>query len=625
MLKPGTRMGKNGKYVVRRKLGQGGMAEVYLCSSRGEVGFEKNVAIKRIRPEWAEDVEFVGMFIKEAHLAANLDHHNVVHIHDFDQHDGAQFYVMEYVHGRSLSEVIGRSRELIVPIPHLLVAQIGDAVALGLDAAHRAQGKRAEPLKIVHRDVSPQNVLLSFNGVVKLTDFGVAKSRFTNTTSGPPKGKANYMSPEQARGQVVDARTDLFALGIVLWEMLFRTRLFDGDSDEAVKRAVESSSIPVPARINPDIPEELSALVMKSLERDPGLRFQTAAEMHRALKGFIARHAATEEVELTGYLQQLFGEVIAEEAERDRSLIESSSPGPDPETSPSQPVTRSMKNGDADTDPASPDEDMHAETQALDGAPPSQTSAGSMEGALQQLVQGHLQPEPASRARASGPRPAPVTAVGVEAPAAPSPPGKTTGARRATLAAVVLGLILAAAGVISANGRDGHQPMVAVPDASIDDGLPASAQEVDASGPAPSPDGPDAPPTEVGSRVEAGGAVEADGAGASAGVEATGAAASGASPKKHKGKVSTSEKPPPPQGPIQIWAEPGTEIEDNGRRIARVGDTGLVDDQGRPLDHVAIPPGNHHIVLRKDGRVVDQFKLQRRNTESLKINIRRPR
>src|SRR5262249_14030980 len=156
-------------------------------------------------------------------------------------------------------------------------------------------------------------------------------SRFTNTVAGPPKGKANYMSPEQSRGHQVDARTDLFALGIVLWEMLFGARLFDGDSDEAVKRAVESSHIPVPSRINPDIPEELSALVMKALERDLERRFQTAEELHRALKGFITRHAATvEEVELTGYLQQLFGEVIAQEAERDRSPIDDSPPGPEP-------------------------------------------------------------------------------------------------------------------------------------------------------------------------------------------------------------------------------------------------------------------------------------------------------
>ncbi len=208
-----------GKYVVRRKLAEGGMAEIYLCTSVGPEGFEKEVVIKRVRQGLANDPAFVKMFVSEARLASRLNHPNVVHIYDFAKHEDTYFLAMEYVRGASLYDLRKRCKELMEPISPLLAAQIALEVCRGLGYAHRlSDGGRS--LGVVHRDVTPHNVLLSFEGAVKLTDFGIARAGARLTSAGTLKGKFAYMSPEQARGQDVDARTDLFALGIVLWEML---------------------------------------------------------------------------------------------------------------------------------------------------------------------------------------------------------------------------------------------------------------------------------------------------------------------------------------------------------------------------------------------------------------------
>ena len=217
-----------GKYVVRRKLAEGGMAEIYLAAALGPEGFEKDVVIKRVRPGLAGDPEFVKMFIAEARVASRLNHANLVHIFDFDKHQDTYYLAMEYVRGHSLFELRRRCQERGVAIPPILVAQIGTEVARGLAYAHRLT-ENGQSLGLVHRDVTPHNVLLSFDGAVKLTDFGIAKAGGRATTSGMLKGKFAYMSPEQARGDAVDARTDVFALGVTLWELLTGARLFEGD------------------------------------------------------------------------------------------------------------------------------------------------------------------------------------------------------------------------------------------------------------------------------------------------------------------------------------------------------------------------------------------------------------
>src|SRR6185295_9952068 len=311
MLAEGTPIGK---YVVRRKIAEGGMAEIYLASSRGPEGFEKDVAIKRIRPFLAGDEQFVQMFIAEARVASRLNHANLVQVFEFDKHQDTFYLAMELVRGHSLWDVRRRAKEMVDPMSPTLVAHVGAEVARGLGYAHRLADK-GKPLNLVHRDVTPHNVLLSFDGAVKLADFGVAKHSASSTAAGVLKGKFAYMSPEQSRGEPLDARTDLFALGIVLWEMLTGGRLFDGDSDVAVLRAVQSSAIAPPSRLNPDVPEALSAVVMKALERDPAQRYQDGQEMERALAGFVLSHAkSVDDTDLGAYLRKLYAEELAQEA-----------------------------------------------------------------------------------------------------------------------------------------------------------------------------------------------------------------------------------------------------------------------------------------------------------------------
>src|SRR6266851_1234245 len=262
------------------------MAEIYLCSVRGPEGFEKKVVVKRIRSLLAKDPDFVQMFIAEARLASLLNHPNIVQIFDFNKDEESYYLAMEYVRGQSLWSVHKRARELMFPIPTTLVAQIGAEVARGLHYAHRLSVK-GEWLALVHRDVTPHNVLLSFEGAVKLTDFGIAKAGNLLTAPGKLKGKFAYMSPEQAQGLTLDARTDVFALGIILWELLTGGRLFDGDGDVAVLRAVKESNIAPPARLNSLVPESLSRTVMKALERDVSARFRTAQEFERSLAEYV--------------------------------------------------------------------------------------------------------------------------------------------------------------------------------------------------------------------------------------------------------------------------------------------------------------------------------------------------
>jgi serine/threonine-protein kinase len=296
-----------GKYVVGRRLAEGGMAEIYLCSVRGPEGFEKKIAVKRIRSLLAGDPDFVQMFIAEARLASLLNHPNIVQIFDFNKDEESYYLAMEYVRGQSLWSVHKRARELMIPVPTTLVAHIGAEVARGLHYAHRLSVK-GQWLALVHRDVTPHNVLLSYDGVVKLTDFGIAKAAGGMTAPGKLKGKFAYMSPEQARGEAVDARSDIFALGIVLWELLTGGRLFDGDGDLAILRSVQHSIIPPPARLNPEVPPGLDAAVMRALERDPAQRYQSAQELERALAEHIFTQArGVEDTDLSAFLKRIFG------------------------------------------------------------------------------------------------------------------------------------------------------------------------------------------------------------------------------------------------------------------------------------------------------------------------------
>ena len=305
MLAPGTEVGR---YVIKRKLAEGGMAEIFLASAVGPEGFSKDVVIKVVRSFLARDSQFVQMFIAEARLVSRLNHANVVQIFDFGKHGESFYLAMEYVRGASLWDLRKRCREQGVPFPPTLAAEIGAQVARGLQYAH-ALSENGQRIGVVHRDVTPHNVLLSFDGAVKLTDFGIAKATTQQTAPGMLKGKFAYMAPEQARGEMVDARTDLFALGIVVWELLTGGRLFQGDSDLALLRSVQESLIAPPSRLNPDVPVELSDVVMKALARPPEERFQTAFEMEKALANYVLRTAKSVDDTSVGlFLQQMFQE-----------------------------------------------------------------------------------------------------------------------------------------------------------------------------------------------------------------------------------------------------------------------------------------------------------------------------
>jgi len=318
-----------GRYEVVKHLAQGGMAEVFLARATGIEGFERHVVIKRIREEQAHDKMHVQMFLDEARLAASLHHQNIVQVHDIGEEQGEYFFVMEYVHGEDVRKLLteASSRAERVPLEHAIT--IVTAAAAGLHHAHEQCGPNRAPLGIVHRDVSPANILVGYDGGVKVADFGVAKAahRTFETESGARKGKVAYMSPEQCVGQAVDRRSDVFALGIVLYETLTVRRLFKDDNDFLTMTAIVQGKIPLPSTVWPEIPPDLEAIVMKALASSPDDRYATADHMRLALEEFAANLGLrTSTTALADYMKTLFGRrvepwlVEADEPEMELSI-----------------------------------------------------------------------------------------------------------------------------------------------------------------------------------------------------------------------------------------------------------------------------------------------------------------
>ncbi len=279
-----------GKYFLLEKLASGGMAEVYLAKSTGAVGVNKFVAIKRILPQYSDNADYIDMFKEEAKITVNLNHGNVVSIYDFGIERHQFFLVMEYVEGRNLRQVITEMKKTSTQFSIEQIVYMIKEVAAGLDHAHRCiDGTSGRPLNITHRDMSPQNIMVSFEGEVKIIDFGIAKAetQIEATKAGTLKGKFGYMSPEQADGQTIDLRTDIFSLGIVLWELLANDRLFTSNSEAAILRKIRECQISSIRKINPSVPPELERIVNKALAKDKSLRYQTAAAFHRDLNRFI--------------------------------------------------------------------------------------------------------------------------------------------------------------------------------------------------------------------------------------------------------------------------------------------------------------------------------------------------
>jgi TonB family protein len=279
-----------GQYELLERIASGGMAELFRARRSGVEGFQKIVAIKKILPHIADNDEFITMFADEAKVAAQLNHPNIVHIYDLGKIEaGGYFIAMEYVEGTDLRTILRSGREVGSPLPIPLAVYVASKVASALDYAHRRRDARGEELRIVHRDVSPQNILISHEGEIKLCDFGIAKAdrKVSRTESGALKGKLQYMSPEQAWGKPIDHRSDLFSLGCVLHEMLTGERLFRGESDMAVLELVRKADVPPPSRINPDVPAALDQIVLKALAREPEDRYGTGSEMLRDLESIL--------------------------------------------------------------------------------------------------------------------------------------------------------------------------------------------------------------------------------------------------------------------------------------------------------------------------------------------------
>lgn len=281
-----------GKYLLLEKIATGGMAEVFLARSNGTGGIAKFFAIKRILPQYAEVQEFIDMFKDEAKIAVNLNHSNIVSIHEFGVQNKQFYLVMDYVEGRNLRQILNKMKKSSAQFSIDQIVYMVKEVAAGLDHAHRClDANTGKPLNITHRDMSPQNIMVSFEGELKVVDFGIAKaeSQLENTRAGTLKGKFGYMSPEQAEGQPIDLRTDIFSLGIVLWELLANDRLFTANNELNTLRKIRDCQIPSLRKINPNIHPELERIAQKALARDRNLRYQTAAAFHRDLNRFLNR------------------------------------------------------------------------------------------------------------------------------------------------------------------------------------------------------------------------------------------------------------------------------------------------------------------------------------------------
>ncbi|MBI5494921.1 MAG: protein kinase [Deltaproteobacteria bacterium] len=313
-----------GPYLMLERLAIGGMAEVWLAKNKGAAGFEKLVAVKRILPNISEDQEFINMFVDEAKIAGQLAHANIAQIFDLGKHAGSYYIALEYVPGIDVRSLWERVRHR-GGFPLAMACHIVSRLCEGLDYAHRRKDSRGKPMGIVHRDVSPQNVLISFDGDIKIIDFGIAKAaqRSTRTQTGILKGKFAYMAPEQARGQPMDHRADIFAIGVILHELITGERLFRADSDFSLLEKVRKADVQTPRAVRPDTPPELERVVMKALAAKPEDRYPWASAMQADLERYMvtSRRGAGRE-DLAQFVRDHFGEAYKQEQARQKAAQE---------------------------------------------------------------------------------------------------------------------------------------------------------------------------------------------------------------------------------------------------------------------------------------------------------------
>ncbi len=298
------------RYAILGRLGGGGMADIFLAKSQSMAGVERHVVLKRVIPDHAAGTPFAKMFLDEARLAAQLQHPNIAQVHDVGMLGGAYFFTMEYVHGKDLRALLHAlaSQRRQLPLSHVLHVAIGALAAL--HHAHEAVSAKGVPLGVVHRDVSPSNIMVSYEGAVKLLDFGVAKAASSSeeTRAGTIKGKIGYLSPEQCRAVPVDRRSDIFSLGIVLHELLTTRRLYRRDSDFNVMNAIIHESAPPPSLYRVDLPPQLDRIVLKALHKQPLDRYETALEMLEDLEALVGRELHPSASAMGKFMRELFGE-----------------------------------------------------------------------------------------------------------------------------------------------------------------------------------------------------------------------------------------------------------------------------------------------------------------------------
>ena len=316
-----------GKYYLLERINVGGMAEVFKAKTFGVEGFERLLAVKRILPNIAEDEEFIAMFIDEAKIAVQLQHANIAQIFDLGKVDDSYFIALEHVHGKDLRSIFDRLRGKGDVMPIQQACHIIMQVCEGLDYAHNKRDAQGRELHLVHRDISPQNVLIGYEGEVKLIDFGIAKAagKASKTQAGILKGKFGYMSPEQVRGLPIDRRSDIFSVGIVMYELLTNERLFVGESDFSTLEKVRNVEIMPPSSYNKKIPSELERIVLKVLAKDPEDRYQNAIDLHDDLQAFL--HKIGEfysRKDLAAWMKKMFAVEIEEDSaklEQYRQLV----------------------------------------------------------------------------------------------------------------------------------------------------------------------------------------------------------------------------------------------------------------------------------------------------------------
>ncbi|HKB70892.1 MAG TPA: TonB family protein [Thermoanaerobaculia bacterium] len=323
-----------GQFQLMEKIATGGMAEVWKARMSGVDGFQKIVAIKKILPHMAASEDFITMFADEAKLAAQLNHPNIIHIYDLGKVENSYYIAMEYVEGRDLRSILKSGADHGLPLPPELALFVASKLAAALDYAHRRKDFNGQDLSLVHRDVSPQNVLISYEGDIKLCDFGIAKaaSKSSQTQAGALKGKLQYMSPEQASGKPLDRRSDLFSLGSVLYEMLTGEKLFAGDTDLTILEQVRNVKAAAPSTKNPDVPKRVDAIVLKALAKSPEERYQNASDLQRDLESVLYTFSpAPGSADLAIYLHHLQAEEKGAAAGSERAFDQAFTPSkPEP-------------------------------------------------------------------------------------------------------------------------------------------------------------------------------------------------------------------------------------------------------------------------------------------------------